>query len=156
MKTEARDREPRHVIVWLQGTYADGPVAVTLRAEGEGSFGSERLGLVTEFVLRRRLMKTQKRTRKQVDEIMRKLLSEPHEYEFKEVHNSWGAALEAWNGVGTPSEVRLVGWSCRKPGCLDPVQRVRVAALPNQVILLRCQACGSLRRIDPALPEETP
>jgi hypothetical protein len=152
MRMERR-RSRRGIIVRLQATYPDGPVVVTLRSEGESPFGPRRLGFFTEFALRRRLTQTQRRTREQIDEIIRKLYSEPYECEFEESHASWGAALDAWNGVGTPLEVDLVQWSCRKPGCSSPLQRTPLAAMPDQVVLLECQACESLRRVDPAIPE---
>ena len=138
MKVNAREPEPPRVIVRLQATYPDGPVVVTFRSEGNRFFGPKKLGLFTEFVLRRRLRETQRRTDEQVDEIIRKLLSEPYEYEFaEESHGSVREALDAWNGVGTPSEVHIVQWSCLKPQCSTSLQRAAVAALPDQVVLLQ-------------------
>lgn len=154
MKTEARGPDPPRVFVRLEATYPDGPVIVSLRSEGAKPFGPRKLGLLTEFALRQRLSRTQRRSHEQVDEIIRRLLSEPFECEFVEKsHTSLREALDAWSGVGTPAEVQLVQWSCRKPLCPNPLQRAPVAALPDQVILLRCQACGTLRRVDTAILE---
>ena len=142
------------VIVRLQPTYADGPVAVSVRSEGKDSSPTV-IGLFTEFALRRRLAHIGKRTNDQVEMIMRKFLGAPRGHEFVEqFHGSWERALHAWNGVGTPTEIRPLVWHCRKPGCPAPVRQSRAATLPDQVILLRCEACGSRRRIDPAAPDE--
>ncbi len=154
MSIESADQRPCSVVVRLQPTYRDGPVVVTLRHREGASSSPERVGFFTEFALRRRLAKTQKRTPEQINEVLAGLLHNPNGFEFSEEgHGSWPSALDAWNGVGTPSQVRAVTWSCRNADCPAPVQRTLVAALPDQVILLRCEACGTRCRIDPTRPE---